>query len=205
MTVYVESNFVPEIALGQRQAWAAELILEGAVQGRLAIAVPSFALCEPFSTVIRRGDKRRELRNRLSEEIRDLTSSLPHEAEVLELMPMPDLFSAIEQREKGCLTEIVQRLFDVATVIEVDARVYGAAVALVRDFGFSKMTDATVCAAVLDHLESNEMEGPHLFATKDASDFSDPDIVKRFEDRGCTITYSFKECAHRLRLIASAQ
>ena len=51
MTVFVESNFVLEIALGQEQAAAAEAILQLAEHGTLNLRIPAFALSEPFSTV----------------------------------------------------------------------------------------------------------------------------------------------------------
>lgn len=49
MIVYVESNFVLEIALEQREASSAEAILGLAENGEIELAIPAVALAEPFS------------------------------------------------------------------------------------------------------------------------------------------------------------
>lgn len=95
MTLYVESNFVLEIALGQVHAAAAESILVFAQAGGDELAVPSGAVFESFTRVIRRGEKRRELKNRVNEEIRDLQRSRPHESDIQGLRPMAGLFADI--------------------------------------------------------------------------------------------------------------
>lgn len=200
MTVYVESNFVLEIALGQEQSVVAETILSRALGGGITLAVPSCALVEPFSTITRRGDRRRELRNRLKSETLDLKRSWPHEEDALGLESMAELFTAIEDREKTRLDETVQRLFEIAEVIEVDASLYDEAQTLARDFSFTKMTDAIVCASILRHLSESAQPGPHYFATRDAADFGAIDMVQQFRQLGCTVIFTFEECAQRLQI-----
>lgn len=60
MRVYVESNFLLEIALEQEQAEAALLILELADARLITLSIPSFALSEPFSTLAYRRVRRLE-------------------------------------------------------------------------------------------------------------------------------------------------
>ena len=48
MTVYVESNFVLAIALGQEDAEPATSLLELGEQGRLDLAFPALAVTRPF-------------------------------------------------------------------------------------------------------------------------------------------------------------
>jgi len=47
MIVYVESNFILEMVLGQKYASAIESILQLAERGKIELTFPSFALCEP--------------------------------------------------------------------------------------------------------------------------------------------------------------
>ena len=49
MIVYVESNFVLELALGQEGSVSAESILILAEQGDIEIVFSSFAISEPFA------------------------------------------------------------------------------------------------------------------------------------------------------------
>lgn len=120
MTVYVESSFVLEMALGQEQSEAAEAILARAERGEVELAVPSFALSEPFSTVTHRMRSRRRLSNDLSDQVRDLNRSLPHRQDAAALEPLTDLTDLlvqVGQRETHSLIATVERLLAVATII----------------------------------------------------------------------------------------
>lgn len=200
MTVYVESNFVLEIALGQRESATANRILESALQGEFQLVIPSFALFEPITTVMRRSEKRRKLMNQMHEEMLDLRRSRPHEEDVLGLEFVPDVFAAIEQRENQRLISTVQRMYAGSSIIEISAEVYDEAIHLASRYGFKKMQDAIICAGILMHLQATPIPGPHIFATRDASDFADPDIIAQFEGLDCVIVPTFGECAQRLRL-----
>lgn len=203
MTLCVESNFVLELALGQRHAEAVKLILDFAQNGAVELAIPTTALFEPFTRVMRQRGKRRELRNRVNDEIDVLKRSQPHQLDVQRLATVQDLFVSIEDREKKRLDETVRRLIAFATIIEVDAEVYQEAFAFERDFGFEKMTDAIICAAILKHLSRADRQGSHMFATLD-KDFRSDDIVERFARADCVVAFSFEECVQRLRIRPSA-
>ncbi len=58
MIVYVESNFILEVALEQEQFASAEAILKLVEENKIKLAFPSFALSEPFATVMRRDKER---------------------------------------------------------------------------------------------------------------------------------------------------
>ena len=203
MTVYVESNFVLEIALGQGEAEWAESILNFSAEGGVSLAVPSIALFEPLCTLRNQSDRRRGLMNRMGEEIRHLKRSQPHEQDIRQLEPMAGLFTAIEEREKNRLHLTIQRMFEIAAIIQVDGNTFLAALDLVRDYGFSKTHDAIICASILGHLRQSGSAGEHYFATRD-SDFFDPDIASMFKNFGCVVVPRFEECARRLRLSPAA-
>lgn len=65
MIVYVETNFVLEVALGQEQAEAAAEILNRAEGGEIELAIPYLSLVEPFSTVTKRHRDRKHLSSAL--------------------------------------------------------------------------------------------------------------------------------------------
>lgn len=125
MTVSVESNFMLEIALGQREAPAAESILAFALQRGVSLVVPSFALFAPFATVKQRGHKLKKLMNDMNDEKRQLKRSQPHEQDLLELEPLAGVFTAIHEREIDRLNSTVHRLSEVAEIIEISERRIG--------------------------------------------------------------------------------
>jgi predicted nucleic acid-binding protein len=59
LIVYVESNVVLEIALGQEQATAAETILQRAEAGAIDLAFPAVAVTEPIAAITRSTRDRR--------------------------------------------------------------------------------------------------------------------------------------------------
>lgn len=98
MTVYVESNFVLEIALGQEQVEAAETILARAEQHEIALAIPAFALSEPFSTVTHRSRNLQQIGKQFGARLREIARSLPHETEARSLASVPAFLASIERR-----------------------------------------------------------------------------------------------------------
>ena len=53
MRVYVESNFVLELVLEQEQHQACEEILTLAASRTIELALPAFALIEPYESMVR--------------------------------------------------------------------------------------------------------------------------------------------------------
>ena len=51
MTVYVESNFVLELALQQEQCDSCLKIIDLATDQRITLAIPAFSLAEPHQTI----------------------------------------------------------------------------------------------------------------------------------------------------------
>ncbi len=58
MDVYVESNFVLELALLQEQYKSCQELLDLAESKKIRLIVPAFSLAEPYETLIRNNKKR---------------------------------------------------------------------------------------------------------------------------------------------------
>ena len=54
MNVYVESNFVLELALLQEQSASCEELVDLGAKGLVSLVVPAYCLAEPYETLIRR-------------------------------------------------------------------------------------------------------------------------------------------------------
>jgi hypothetical protein len=200
MTVYFESNLVLEIALGQQGSADAEAIIDVAERQGIPLAVPSFAMFEPFSRVTNSGRRRKTLKNQIIEkELPELRRSTPHGRNVRDLESIAGIFDEIEQREKQLLAATVRRLFQVAEIIAVDSAVYEEALRFLEEYGFREMQDAIICAAVLGHLRGNESSQRHYFVTTNAKDFEFPGVIETLESHGCVLVRSFRECAQRLQ------
>jgi len=65
VNVYVESNFVLELALRQEQSASCEKLLDLCEGGRVTLVVPAYSLAEPYETLIRRRSQRRQIKHDL--------------------------------------------------------------------------------------------------------------------------------------------
>jgi predicted nucleic acid-binding protein len=194
LTLYVESNFVLEIALGQEELVSAEKLLSAAERGAVQIALPSFALSEPFSRVTRGIRDRQAFVRQLNAQVEQLGRSTPHREEVGELQMIPSLVGRIDQREADRLHDTVSRILSTARLIELDGSMFQSAAVYKTRFGLS-IEDAVILAVVIEDLKRSRSPKRHMFANRNKSDFSQPEIVVELYRLGCDFTSSFAEAA----------
>ena len=84
MIVYVETNFILELALEQEQHQAANQILELVERGKLEFAFPGFSISESLSKITRQRIERDNLHNSLVKIRRELKRSAPYQQRVNE-------------------------------------------------------------------------------------------------------------------------
>lgn len=197
MTLYVESNFLLEIVLGQEDAGSAERLLAMAEAGAIDLALPSFSLSEPLVRVRRGVRDRRRLMKQLNDHVAQLARSTPHEVEVDALRAIPNLFGSIEQRETDRLITTVERLLATARLIELDLSSFRAATDYRTRYAL-EIEDAIVLALVVADLRSKLAPGPHLFANRNIKDFDDPSIVGELKSLGCDFVWSFADAIVRV-------
>jgi predicted nucleic acid-binding protein len=199
VTLYVESNFVIEITLGQEDSSAAARLLLAAESGVLTLAIPAFSLSEPFATLTNHRRKRADLRKRFDREIAHLSRSSPHRADVSALNLIPDALARIDRREDDRLTETIERLLASAQVIETVLSTFRRSQDYRRRYGLEAV-DAIVFATIVGHLQESSTSGPHIFANRDKGDFTDPGMMDELAALNCSIVDSFSTAAARLGL-----
>lgn len=149
MIVYVESNFVLEIALGQEQAESAEEMLREGESGSSELRIPTFALAEPYATVVQRGRIRRQLTNSLEDQLRQLARSRPHREEVLHLQSAPAVLRSIEAREIDRLQVTIERVLRTGICLPIELSTFHRAATFQFSFGLSPQ-DSLIYASVID-------------------------------------------------------
>jgi predicted nucleic acid-binding protein len=135
--VYVESNFVLEITLGQEQTQAAERILELAESKSIILAFPGFALSEPFATLTHRGKEQLRLSKSLSDMLWQLKRSAPHQASSTTLSAAPTILASIVSVELSRLQTTTQRLLDAGEYLPLQGAVFREATLYQSRYGLS--------------------------------------------------------------------
>lgn len=191
MTIYVETNFILEIAFLQQDHERCQQIIDWASDDLLSLALPAFCIGEPYGTWTRRAKRRRRMLEQFNREMREMARSEPYAALRSHSNDVTQaLVQSIEQ-EKSRLDQLLGDLMDVVELITLDETVFRAALHY-QDAPGLPPQDALVYASVISHLRSNDAE-QRYFLNKNADDFANPDIVEELEVYGCRLFTHFGE------------
>src|SRR5436853_144189 len=151
MDIYVESNFVLELALLQEQHESCEKIMALCETGRTQLILPAYSLIEPYETTIRYAKERTKLSNELGKEIRQLSRSKPYQEQIDTMQEVTAFLVRSQEDEKERLRQALNRLLAIAEVIPLKSAIISAALTYQTTSDLSPQ-DSVVYASVLDHL-----------------------------------------------------
>ena len=189
MNVYVESNFVLELALLQEQSNSCEDILSLAESGGIRLVVPAYSLIEPFETLMRREKDRRGTGQELNNQIKQIARNKELKTQLHDFENITALLLRAAEEDKKRLKSVRSRLLQSACVIPMDASVLRDAEKHEQELKLSPQ-DAHIYSAVLGNLRQPE-DRVSCFLNKDRKDFDEPDIVDELKSYGCKLIPSF--------------
>ncbi len=191
MIVYVESNFVLELALLQEEHRSCEAIVSLAESSTIDLAVPAFSLFEPYEVWRRRTVERAELHERLIQEMRQLERTESYAKTVEGLRDPASILERSGSEDKRRLDETLGRILDCAVVIPPERETLRDAIEFQSSLDLSPQ-DSFVYASVMAHL-SAAPPGPKCFLNRDSRDFSIPDIREGLGQYDCRLITSFAD------------
>ena len=200
MNVYVESNFVIEIALQQEEASAAEAILRLAEQRQIALGLPAFAVCEPLTTLFRHDEGRVRLLDELDSQLVQLRRSAHHKDLAEQARHIVGALADVGRMDMARLEDILGRLTAVAETLPLDGEVFAGALRYRDGFSFRRVQDAIVYASVISHLGQHPATARGALLLSRDRDFDDPRIEAELNSHGCRWIPRFD---HGLRYIQS--
>lgn len=190
MIVYVESNFILELAYVREEHASCERLLTLSEEGVIQLALPAYCLGEPYESWVRRSRDRRALHERFSQEIRELSRSQPYSALLKESQDITRTLIQSGEEEKQRLDDVIGRVIETATIIPIERDTIKSAL-LLQSTRSLRPQDAIVYASVLSHMVSMPAE-PKCFLTKNSKDFANPDIYEDLKAGNCKLLTSFK-------------
>ena len=152
MNVYVESNFVLELALLQEQCESCQAILRLCETDRVRLVIPGYSVAEPHETLLRRQKQRKRLKKEIDDEIRQIARTTTYTDRLRGFGDLTALLISVADGEAKRLDDVRALLVKVACVIPLDASVLAAATQYERTHDFSPQ-DALVYSSVLSHLQ----------------------------------------------------
>jgi predicted nucleic acid-binding protein len=172
--VYVESNFVLEIALEQEQAVAAREILSLAEQGKIKLIFPSFVLSEPFECIMRGRRDHNSLLDSLNKILKELRRSEPHKDILLNANPILNILREAHTRQLDLLYKTFKRLLYIGTCADIDVAAFEAALNYQTSLGLSPQ-DSIVYATIIGNLKTQPGEEWKCFLSRDSKAFNNDD------------------------------
>jgi predicted nucleic acid-binding protein len=140
MIVYVESNFVLELAFLQEGSENTNAIIEIAEAGRIRLVLPAYCAGEPYERLVRRARDRKALREKLAAEIRELSRSKPYGELAEASRELTSILAQSADQEKRRLETVLLRLLAVAEVIPLDSSLLETAIEFQPKFALSLRT-----------------------------------------------------------------
>lgn len=189
ISIYVETNYILELAFSQEQAQSCLHLLETCELGAARLVIPAFSIGECFETLVRRSSQRKHLAETVSVELKQLSRSLAYRSEVPALDSITRLLINSLEEDKRRLDEILTRALEVAEIVPLGQSVVMNARDYREKYGLGYQ-DSLVFSSVIDHLCS-VVSSPSCFLNRNSKDFDDPDIVETLEQMDCKMLFSF--------------
>jgi predicted nucleic acid-binding protein len=192
LIVYLESNFVLELALLQEQHSACEAMLELCERGSIRLVIPVFAMIEPYGALFRRRAERNSIKQALDGTLRELGRSAPLVQSVNEVKTsLRDLLVANSEEEFQRWKMGRSRLAGVAELIPLDESVFQGAIAAEARLDLAP-PDAVIYASVHHHL-SEARADQSCFINRNTTDFENPVLVAELQALGCKVLPAFDQ------------
>ena len=197
MNVYVETNFVFELAFLREERENCDRILSLCEAGRASLVLPAFCIAESYEALIRRAKERKQIGIDVERELQQLRRSEPYRDQIDPLQnTIANLFVQSEVEEGKRLPAVLQRISRTVTLIPLDASIISSASSS-PEKSVLKPQDLIVYLSVMRHLAAaGEVES--CFIAKDKHFSDNPDLVKTFANQGCKVFRSFSKACQYL-------
>jgi len=189
VNVYVESNFVLELALLQEQHASCEALLRLCEEGGIQLVIPAYSLAEPYETLARRHRQRRLMKGELDDELRQLARTATYADRLSGFQHLTTLLIESADEEAKRLEAVRARLLHSAEILPLELSILTTATQYQQTHGLGPQ-DALVHAAVIWHLKQYPVP-QSCFLNRNSKDFDDPDLVAELDVCSCKLLPQF--------------
>jgi len=192
MNIYVESNFVLELAFSQAQSQSCENILALCESNQACLLLPAFCVVEPYDTLVRRAKDRKELIRKLDIEFNQLSRTPVYTTQLVPLQDVSRLLTQSSIDEEQSLYKTLDRILKVCETIPVVPEILSSA-AIFREKPLElSVQDSIVYASVIHHLNTYNTN-QKCFLNRNSRDFNQPDIQITLNSHNCKLIFNFEK------------
>ena len=197
MNVFVESNFVIEVALEQQEAPSCEALLQLAEERAIRLLLPAYSLVEPHETLTRRHLDREALRSGVAKELAQLARSTPLAERAAASQEIVKLLVDSSEYEIKRIEQVKQRLCTISEVLPLNVSVLQGAAQCQSKFDLSPQ-DSVVYSSIRVWLE-HDHASTSCFVSRNPGDFDDPDLRQDLATFHCKYFSSFDTALQYIR------
>jgi hypothetical protein len=194
--VYVETNFLLELAYLQERCGSCEEILRLARENVITLVLPAFCVAEARSTWRRRVSDRQEFQRAFKVHLRTITRSEPYRELKDHFQQLLDALASGGEDVRQRLEAAVLLVSDVGEIVPMTDPTMRTAYSI-ELVSFLSPQDALVLASVQSHAEKHE--GVKCFVTQDVRDFVDPVIYRDLAARQCKVIVNFDDAVAHIK------
>lgn len=194
MRIYVESNFILELALLQEQSSSCERILGLCEAQRVQLILPAYSLAEPYETLIRRHKQRKQMKGELDAELHQIARTTSYADSLRGFRNLTELLLYATEDETRRLEDVRARLIKIACLIPLDVSVLSRSREYQITYKLSPQ-DALIYSSVLVHLQ-REKEADSCFLNRNIKDFEYDNIKKELAKFNCKLLPRFDSGYH---------
>lgn len=191
MRVYVETNFVMELALLQGEYAECQQLMDLASQRKIELIIPAYSLVEPYETLSRRHAERMKMKTALEAELALLARSATYAVRLTERRSVAELLVESSTEETKRLHDVHDAILSAATVIPLDSLTIDFARECQTDHDL-KPQDSIVLASILRNLQILQNPMASCFLNRNSKDFDDPDIIDKLIGYNCKLINNFR-------------
>ncbi len=152
MIVYVETNFVIELAFLQEEHDECQSLLDLSKKNEsLELALPAFCIGEAYEASVRKWKLRRELHDALRNEIGQMSRSKPYEAFSRELRELTSLLLQSVEEQRRRLETVLDEILGAARILPLERETFRKAVEFQKTRSLGPQ-DSIVYASVMADL-----------------------------------------------------
>jgi hypothetical protein len=165
--------------------------LDRASTGRFELAIPAFALTEPYGTVSHRARERVKIAKSLDLTLDDLARSAVHRSDAYVFAQVVQFLGDVETREYEGLYNAESAILRIARVLPLTTQTLDSAQGHVRSLGLSQ-ADSVILASVVEDLRAKASRDDSVLLSKNVKDFGDPAVLRLIESFRCRYEPSFE-------------
>lgn len=177
MIVYLDTNFLLEMAFGQEQEIAAKEIMKLAVDGKIELVCPCFVLIEPYWTIKNRDSNRKQLLKSIELELQQQQRSPNNSIEIGNLTNAHVSITNIGIKEGNAYSDILNKVLEIGTFIDITKDTFISSLTYSSSYGLGPQ-DALIYSAIIRDMKKQSSGALKCFLSRNSKDF-DIDALKR--------------------------